>query len=343
MSTRRVWIVGAGKRVKETAVPALVAAGERFEIHGVLGRSAREETLAGRRFDVRALAALDARTFAGADLVYMAVGKQAVPQVLASLARFDLGAVDLLIDTPVLLLKHFRHTAQFRRFRNVWVAEDCYFLPWFDVVRAELAHGELGPLVEVRLLHAAYAYHAFATLKGLFGVERIAAARRTRVDGGRRRTVTIDGERRAVIVEPRDYASGWIELHCAKGSIAERGHAPSGARTLEPVLEGADCVGFRIGERVVRLAPREVELMRGPAASTGVTARMEAMKRVGFLRLLESIHSEMGGYPLASGLDDMLVDYLLEKSGRWSSNALTSIDSGLARTLYSTLSRIAGR
>ncbi|MBI5434574.1 MAG: hypothetical protein HZA52_17215 [Planctomycetes bacterium] len=83
--------------------------------------------------------------------------------------------------------------------------------------------------------------------------------------------------------------------------------------------------------------------MRGPAASAGVTARMESMKRVGFLRLLESIDSGDGGYPLASGLDDMLVDYLLEKTGRWSSNALVSIDSSLARSLYTLLSRVAGR
>lgn len=343
MTARRVWIVGAGKRVKETALPALLASAERFAIHGVLGRSARTEVLAGRRFEVRALAGLDARLFAEADLVYVAVGKQAVPEVLARLARFELSGVDLLIDTPVLLLKHFRHARHFRRFRNVWVAEDCFYLPWLDVVRAELSEGGIGPLIEARFLHAAYAYHAFATLKALFGVERIRAARRTRIAGGARRTATIDAQRRGVIVEPRDYQRGWIELHGAGGQIGERGHVPHGARELAPLVEGGECVGFRVGEREARLAEREVELMRGPEPSVGVTARMESMKRVGFLRLLDSIAAGRGGYLLETGLDDMLVDYWLEKTGRWRASALTGIDSALARRLYGGLSRLVGR
>ncbi|MCK6448584.1 MAG: hypothetical protein L6Q99_19505 [Planctomycetes bacterium] len=343
MSPRRVWIVGAGKRVKETAVPAFLAAREHFEIAGVLGRNARNETLGGATFAVRELAKLDASAFSENDLAYVAVGKQAVPEVLGRLARLGPERFDLLVDTPVLLLKHFRHAELFGRFRNVWVAEDCFYLPWLDVVREELASGELGPLVEARFLHAAYAYHGFATLKALFGVERIRSARRKRIADGFRRTATIDSQRRGVIVEPRDYAKGWIELHCAKGAIGERGHVPPGGRELAPVLDGRDCVGFRVGERDVRLAPREVELARGPEPGAGVTARQEALKRVGFLRLVEAIAAGRGGYLLETGLDDMLVDYALEKSGRWHANALTSIDSKLARTFYSTLSRVVGR
>jgi hypothetical protein len=343
MSARRVWIVGAGKRVRETAIPAFLAAAGRVEIHGVLGRSARRERFGAVELDVRELRRLDARSFREADFVYVAVGKQAVPEVLAELSRFELENVDLLIDTPVLLFKHFRHADRLRRFRNVWVAEDCFFLPWFDVVRAELSSGELGPLIEARFLHAAYAYHAFATLKALFGVERIRAARRTRTRDGFRRTVKIDAQRRGVIVEPRDYSSGWVELHCANGIIAESGHVPHGARELAPLVERGTCVGFRVGARELRLPEHEVELLRGAAPDAGVTARMEALKRVGFLRLVERILGGRGGYLVASGLDDMLVDYALEKTGRWHANPLTSVDSGLARALYSTISRVAGR
>jgi hypothetical protein len=343
MTPRRVWIVGAGKRVRETALPALAAAGDVFEVLGILGRSARTETIAGKSREIRPLESLAAGDLARADLVYLAVGKQAVPAVLAALARFDVGRIDLLVDTPVLLLKHFRHAARFEAFRNTWVAEDCAFLPWFDVVRAELASGSIGELREVRLMHAAYAYHAFATLKSLFGVERIAGARRVRDGSGSRRLVRIDGERTALITEPRDYSRGWIELVGAGGAIVEGRSGAGGTLSLVPVIEAGVCVGFRVGDRAMRLAPREIELMSGPAPTLGVTARMEAMKRVGFLRLLDAIAAGRGAHPLASGLDDMLVDYWLEKTGRWSSNALTSIDSGLARGLYGALSRVAGR
>jgi hypothetical protein len=123
VSARKVVIVGAGKRVREAALPAFARA-KGFELAGIYGRSGREIETAGGRRAVRPLAELGAAEFAGTALVYVAVGKPNVPAVLQSLLRFDLSGTDLLIETPVLLMKHFRHAKLLRRFRKAWAAED---------------------------------------------------------------------------------------------------------------------------------------------------------------------------------------------------------------------------
>jgi hypothetical protein len=68
---------------------------------------------------------------------------------------------------------------------------------------------------------------------------------------------------------------------------------------------------------------------------------MDSMKRVGFRRLLESIAAGKGAYPLADGLDDMAVDWFLERFGRWRPTALTDVRSALARRVWGILGRFA--
>jgi hypothetical protein len=70
---------------------------------------------------------------------------------------------------------------------------------------------------------------------------------------------------------------------------------------------------------------------------------MDGMKRVGFLRLLRSIAGGAGGYPLDEALEDAVVDYHLERLGRYRSTPLTNPRARLARLSYKWITRLAGR
>jgi hypothetical protein len=67
------------------------------------------------------------------------------------------------------------------------------------------------------------------------------------------------------------------------------------------------------------------------------------MKRVGFLRLLEKIDGGEGAYPLLEAVEDCVVDYHLEKIGRYLVNPFTSAQFASARLLMKGLTRLAAR
>jgi hypothetical protein len=85
--------------------------------------------------------------------------------------------------------------------------------------------------------------------------------------------------------------------------------------------------------------------MRSPRGdkSGGVTVWMEGQKRVGFLRLLQSIAAGEGAYPLEQAVDDTVADYHLERIGRYTPNPFTSPRSGLGRLLLKVLTKLARR
>jgi hypothetical protein len=336
VSARSVLVVGAGRRVLETALPALCAMEPAMRVERVLARRARTIRAAERDWEVEPLEALEALP-PGA-LVYMAVGKDAVPGVLRRLAGLGADGADLLIDTPVVRFKHLRHARVVSAFREAWVSEDCATLPWIPLLREAVDAGAIGRPVRLVFDRSAYAYHGVATAKAVLGSNVVTSGRRRRTGEGAVRELRLAGGLACEIREPRDYTVGSWRLEGTEGAVTDRSTG-GGELVLEPVVRGDACAGFRVGERTLELDDAEAALTRPWPADATVSSAMDALKRVGFLRLLRSIDAGLGAYPAVEGLDDMVVDYHLEKFGRYLANPFTSYRSPLARALLGLVTR----
>ncbi len=337
-----VVVVGSGKRVREAALPALDRLADTFPVRAIFAKHAKTIVVGGVSRDVRALDTLGSADLAGVELVYLAVTKDVVPRVLAKLVDAGVAGIDLLIDTPVVRFKHYRHVDRVRSFRNAWVSEDCTALPWLETVeRASGDLGALGPLEHATFDRSAYAYHGVATAKALLGSRRVTRAWRHEAPAGSivRELVLANG-RRATLREPRDYAVGHVVIRGARGSVSDRKGAAE--LPLEPIVAGRDWTGFRIGDVETRLDDDEIALLRGGDPGASVTARMDDLKRVGFLRLLRGIAAGRGAYPVDDAIDDMVVDYHLERIGGFLDNPFTSTHSALGRFLLRSLTRLGG-
>ncbi len=342
--TRRVLVVGSGKRVREGVLPALRRLEGDLELEAVVARTAKAVEADGRSYDVEPLDALDAARMARVDLVVMAVAKDAVPRVLARLGALGAGGADLLIDTPVLRFKHLGHLGRLAAFRSASVAEDCTTLPCLDPLRQALDEGAIGPLRRVVLDRAGYAYHGLAMAKAIVGPARVVRGRRRRAGEGWRRDVRFSNGVELVVHEPRDYRVGRIRAEGERGAISDEGGGD--ALPWSAVVEAGACTGFRVGDRVVPLAPRDRELIGAPLEGAreplGVTPWMQGMKRVGLVRLLERVRDGGSAYPVAEAVDDTVVDYHLERLGRYVSNPLTHPRSAPGRALLGLLTKVAG-
>ena len=338
-------IIGSGQRVRESALPAFLAAREQFRLGGVFSRTAKRiETDSGAGFDVAALDELDAATLAAADVLYMVVAKDAVPSVLRKLTRHDCSGLDLLIETPVLRFKHLGHRGLLDRFRNTWVTEDTVALPAYDALDAFRAANGLGQIERATLDRSGYAYHGLAIGRRLLGGARVRSARRK----GKTRSVRFRPGGELTVLEPRDYKLGRFQLACAGAdSVHEISDDParSAAHRWAPVVEAGRCTGFRVDDTVVALTAAERALMGEPLhdePEAGIAVWMAGMKRVGFVRLLERVADGRGAYPLEAALEDTVVDYHLEKFGRYFPNPLTSPHVASSRLVMGLVSRLAG-
>ncbi|MGK0220181.1 MAG: hypothetical protein ACI9HE_003691 [Planctomycetota bacterium] len=340
-----VLVIGTGKRVLSTALPAFAAHADKFQIARLYARRAKTITAAGSDYEVGAFENFSATDLEGIDLVYLAVTKDAVPQVLAKLTSLNVANADVLIDTPVVRFKHFRHCARLNAFRNAWVAEDIAFLPWLDTLKAAFAAGDLGSLRTVILNQSAYAYHGVSLAKSVSGCNTIKIGRRkANTAHAGTRFMSLSSGVQIHIIEPRNYEAGSMIFAGSKGVVADYAFRED-THVLEPLVENGQITAFRCGEHSTKLTPAESALTAGDPEGATVTHRMNACKRVGFARLIESIAAggqSGGGYPVQEAMDDMVVDYHLEKFRTYRANPFTSARSPLARMLLSLLSRAGG-
>ena len=344
MSPKRVLVVGAGKRVLETALPALAAAADQWELAGVFARSEREEQAAGSTQRVRALDSLSAEEVGSCDLIYVAVGKPAVPKVLRRLLELGAGNVELLLDTPVLLPKHYRFLPLIDAFRHASIAEDVFYLPCWDPLDKFALDGSLGAVKSAFFDHSQYAYHGVCAVQRVLRA-RVKAARRESLGGEHYlRRYAIAGGRTAWVLDPRDYSRGGFLLVHEGGCVSDSPLRAPDNHVLEAMVEDERCVGFRVGDAAERLEEPECALLEGDPSDSRLFQRMQAMKRVGFYRILQARHEGTDeGYGVTSGMQDALVDYALEKLGRWRSTPLTSAHAGATRLWLRALSRLAGK
>jgi hypothetical protein len=318
-------------------LPALRAAAGLWEVHRVLARSARPLEAGGARFDVAPLDTLTQADLDACDLVYLAVSKAAVPAALDRLLRHDVARLDLLIDTPVLLPKHFAQRRRLLAFRNAWVAEDTTALPWLDAL---VAAGRR-EVTEAHFDRSAWRYHAFATAKVLLGSRELVAARRLRAGGATRLELDFANGARAVVLEPRDYRAGRLRLVGPAGAVTDDPRAADGALLLAPVARDGQCAGFSCGSAFAPLDEAERWLFGPLQAGETVTAHTEDAKRVGLLRLLRDVHAGRGAWPLDEGLEDSFVDWWLDRRGRWKPGLLAP-KSPTGRRLLSLATRPFG-
>ena len=343
MSSKRILLIGSGERVRKAALPVFEQA-PGFEIEGVVSRTPKTIESGGREYDVRGMDSLTPERMSSVDLVYMVVKKPAVPPVLKQLAEFDRSKLDILIETPVMLVRHLGHRSLLDGFRNAWVSEDCEPLPCLDAVKSLVQTGEIGDLKSAHFDRSAYAYHGMAMIKSALGGGPIKSARQRKLAGGARaRTVTLANGRSATVNDPRDYAVGTLTFQGASGSVSDAPDRSADCLPLEAIVDSGVCRGFQAGSVRREFSESEVELMGEPKEGIGVTAWMDGMKRVGFLKLMERIRSGEGAYPLNCAIEDSVVDYYLEKAGRYMATPLTRPNSAALRIAFSLLTKITDR
>jgi hypothetical protein len=188
---------------------------------------------------------------------------------------------------------------------------------------------------------SAWRYHGLAMAKALLGSREIRVARRTAIRGGARVELTLANGATATILEPRDYRAGHVRLAGPVGVATDALHADEAAARLRPVEQGGECSGFACGAAFAPLDPAERWLFGPLREGATVTAHTEDCKRVGLLRLLRQLAAGHVAYELDDGLEDSLVDWLLEKRGRWKPGLL-SVKSRAGMRFLSLVTRPLG-
>lgn len=333
MPKKKVLIIGSGRRVQNTILPAIYCLQDEFELLAIYSRSIKDISLFGGQVQIRTTNALSKIDFQSLDLIMVAVTIEQVPDVLKKLAAYDTRQIRLLIDTPVLRWRDIRLARYFKRFRSVGVSEDSITLPPFVLASKLLEQGRIGKMKEISLIHSGYRYHALATLKMLTGVNYISKIKNSYShDKISEREIIFRNGISASIVEPRDYSIGKFHIIGETGSIADYEYNANNLYRIEYQKENGIYRGLLLNGVAQHPDELDQKYLRWISPGPVEKSLMNFMKIRGLMDLMLGRTQ----YPAIEGIYDSWAITLSEKFGRFRDFPLGS-DSSVVKAFLQAL------
>jgi predicted dehydrogenase len=290
---QRVLVVGAGKRVEETAMPALMCLEGSVEIAGVWARRSRKLKLYGGEFTVQTETGPEAYDLSQIDTIVVAVTRSQVPAVLRSLLKFDTAHIAVMLDTPVMDVGHLGATRMFKRFARVVCSEDSIALPPVATARHLIEQGTIGRLRSVHLFHSGWRNHALASIRSLAGMR--SPSRITVRQWNQKWSEThfrFPGGIRASVVQPHIHGNGRLLVAGEKGVIVDYATDRSEATEIGYLVEDGIYRGVTVnGERM----ESELDRLFGenlPREELPNPTLDNMFKIRGFMELVNAVHDK---------------------------------------------------
>lgn len=280
---KQMVVIGAGKRVINDVIPAVLSLSGALELGAVYARTARTAEGAWGAVPVLSIDTLISEDLEKVDIIYLAVPIGSMEKVLRRLANFPLAEKTLIIDTPVPLSRRVRKYLE--RYRCVHVAEDSVWLPWLELFKGK-------KIKTIECAYSVYRYHGIALLKALLHAPVQYAYRIGK------RTHAMIGQTNVMIVEPRNYSLGTLMVDGIQ---------------VQMLIEDHNCRGFLFEDISVMLSEEEQKLMGYIEKSDSIISRMLDVKRVGLRRLLAEVANGKSTWSVEEGLNDARADYFVHR------------------------------
>lgn len=316
--TKKVLIIGSGKRICNSFIPALQCLTETHSIVGLYSRTPAHRQIVCKTWGIEEVVDLENFAFSQVDLVIMSISTHAVPGILQSIGP-QCSETALLIDTPVFMsVKGFLSIRSLKKFKRVLVAEDFIQYPHFKIMRDAISRQALGDIRKIELYRTGYEYHGLALIRSFLNLAKVRSVTiRSVGNGDDELTFEFDSGVSATIVEPYSRFDGWVKIEGEKqsliydpGNIYNHDTSASISR-LQHRKTSDGVMIFSIDDIDVpaELQPTSFRILQ--SLDIEDTSDFNTFKSCGLISIIDSASSnESVRYTLAEGLYDSLASLL---------------------------------
>lgn len=276
MPKLRVFIFGAGQRVRNNFLPALHFLQNYFEIVGITARTTERLAPLAKRWNLEAVVDVATLDWSKIDVVILSVPVPQNAKILRRIAPFA-SRLRLVIDTPIAntLDELAACKPWLSKFKSVLVTEDYMNFPIFSLIRRATSERLIGDVKSIGLFNIGYDFHGLALIRSFSNFEPV-VLRTSKEIGVSAKAITyhIRGGLRGHVIGPyRQHTTGGIVVEGTEGVITE---FPSDLRfgrnsekqffLVKPMHDDNELAGYRIesaaGEPVSSIELTTLRAMR---------------------------------------------------------------------------------
>ena len=154
-------IIGFGKRVKNTVIPALklINDGDIY-IHS---KTFEKLILEKDKYKFEPIKNLDNDLLANIHRIFVCTPNNSFLEIVRNISELNVLKINLYLDTPILpSISNINIEKYKNNFKNVFVLEDFYFNPLNEIIKKIIYDNNLNSIKKIRYINSGYSYHSLA-------------------------------------------------------------------------------------------------------------------------------------------------------------------------------------
>ena len=209
-------IIGSGKRVEDTLIPALKVVREQTYL---FSRNNEKREYLCSRYNIEGLNDLF-NLPKDVTKIFLAIPNTEFLDYVKLLAKMNLDQAELFIETPIIgQLKNFQIFKYSKYFKDILVCEDWISKPFFNIVRILQEQKRLGSIKTISFKNSGFSYHALAVSRNLLNYERLIYGRVTHANHSEKTFFIRFPSNSMRLDYPVDYLTGEIEVIFNNGVV----------------------------------------------------------------------------------------------------------------------------
>jgi hypothetical protein len=154
-------IIGFGKRVKNTVIPALKLIND-GDIY-IYSKTFEKLILEKNKYGFKPIKNLNNNLLQNIQRIFICTPNSIFIDIVRDVSKFNVKKINLYLDTPILPKISNINIEKYKdNFKNVFVLEDFYYNPLNEITKKIINDNNLGSINTIEYIHSGHSYHSLA-------------------------------------------------------------------------------------------------------------------------------------------------------------------------------------
>ncbi len=154
-------IIGFGKRVKNTVIPALKLIND-GDIY-IYSKTFEKLILEKDKYEFKPIKNIDNNLLSNIQRIFVCTPNDCFLEIVKNISTFHVNKINLYLDTPILPIISNINIEKFKdNFKNIFVLEDFYYNPLNEIIKKIIRDNNLDTISKIKYINSGHSYHSLA-------------------------------------------------------------------------------------------------------------------------------------------------------------------------------------
>jgi predicted dehydrogenase len=303
-------IIGYGKRVKNTVIPALKLIND-GNIY-IYSRTYEKLISDKDKYQFEPIKELNNDLLEKIQRIFVCTPNDIFLDIVKKISIFNVRKINLYLDTPILpKISNINIEKYKEKFKNVFVSEDFYYNPLNEIIKKIISDNNLNTISKIEYINSGHSYHSLAQSRYLLDQSFVFFANKIND------ITKFFFLKTKIIISGKRSDNGQILIETSKGSLIINNENEKYILKLNYIFDDGIICGYNFNDTKINLSNEldtNFKLLKIICIKYNIKLRYLQEQIISFVNLISQCEKDSGKkYYLTNGIEDSFVCAVVNK------------------------------